>query len=418
MKLAVLFAAASAATSASTAGYQTSFGSDRILRINGEHMLTAASVDKARVLISELDVWGHAEDGSLEVRASPEHARLFGGLGLNVTDATDEHVKHFTWFKEHFDEQVCTNSTEECARDPAFYTKYQTLDSIQAYLKNLAAQYTNVKTMSWGQSGGGLDQMGVAVTGTPKSGKEIVFYFCGEHAREWLPPMFCVYMAEELAAGYAKGDPDIKQYLDTYDFHILPVMNPDGYTYSMTKDNMWRKSRKANSGSSCIGTDLNRNYAYKWNTGGSSNNPCSDTFMGTAPWDNAETKNLQTYSLKNKIAIQTDVHAYGKMWMHPWGWTNALPADDAKMSGAGKATVAAIYAVNQQSFAEGTIANVIYIASGSSCDYFYGQTGVIYAYAPEVRGTSFQPPASNIMPSNQELWAGMLAQVKYAINNK
>jgi len=88
------------------------------------------------------------------------------------------------------------------------------------------------------------------------------------------------------------------------------------------------------------------------------------------------------------------------------------------MSGSGKATVAAIYAVNQQQFAEGTIANVIYIASGSSCDYFYGQTRVIYAYAPEVRGTSFQPPASNIGPSNKELWAGMKAQVKYAIDNR
>jgi len=400
------------------AAYQTSIGTDRILRLNGELSLGASQVDKARELISELDVWGHAEDGALELRASAEHAKLFAGLGLHVTDSTDEHVKHFTWFKEHYDEQVCTNSTDECAGDPAFYTKYQTLDAIHAYLRNLDAQYENVKTRTWGSSGGGLDQLGVAVSGIPGSGKPIVFYFCGEHAREWLPPMFCVYMAEELAIGYAAGNPDIKQYLDAYDFHILPVMNPDGYRFSMSNDNMWRKSRKANSGSSCIGTDLNRNYAFRWNSGGSSNNPCSETFMGTAPWDNMETRNLQNYALNNNLLIQTDVHAYGRMWMHPWGWSTALSADDVKMSGSGKATVAAIYAVNQQQFAEGTIANVIYIASGSSCDYFYGQTRVIYAYAPEVRGTSFQPPASNIMPSNRELWAGMMAQVKYAFNNK
>jgi len=408
MKLALLFGAAAA--------YQTSFGTDRILRLNGELSLSASQVSKAQELISELDVWGHTDDGSLELRASAEHAGLFASLGLNVTDATDEHVKHFTWFKEHYDEQVCTKSDQECASDPAFYTKYQTLDAIQTYIKNLATQFpTNVKTRSWGQSGAGLDQLGVAITGKSGGGKPIVFYFCGEHAREWLPPMFCVYMAEELATLYKSGDKDVVHYLDTYDFHILPVMNPDGYKYSMASDNMWRKSRKTNTGSSCVGTDLNRNYGFKWGTGGSSTDPCSETYMGKAAWDNAETRNMQSYAQGNHIVIQTDVHAYGKMWMHPWGWSKTLAADDAKMTGAGKATVAAIYAVNQQQFAEGSIANVIYVASGSSCDYFYGQTQVIYAYAPEVRGTSFQPPASNIVPSNKELWAGMMAQVKYVI---
>jgi len=399
--------------------YKTSLEGDRIVRIHETPLTlkknsTAAFLQK---MLGQLDVWGHAEDGSLEVRVSPDQAGLLGDWGVNMTDATDFHENHFKWFAEHYDEQVCTKSVQECIKGPEFYTRYQTLEAIHAYLDQLNQQYTTIKTRSWGASYGGLDQKGVSVTGRGGGGKPIVFYFCGEHAREWLPPMFCVYMAEELAAGYQAGKPDIVRYMDTYDFHILPVMNPDGYKYSMTNDNMWRKSRKPNSGSSCWGTDLNRNYAYRWNSGGSSNNPCSETYLGTAPWDNAETRNLQTYALNNNIVIQTDVHAYGQMWMHPWGWTTALSSDDAAMSGAGKATVAAIQGVNGLRFAEGSIANVIYIASGSSCDYFYGQTKVIYAYAPEVRGSSFQPPASNIGPSNNELWAGMLAQVNYAITH-
>jgi len=400
------------------AAYRTSVAPDRILRINGEHLLKAEQVSEVASLISELDVWGHAEDGSLELRASPNHAKLFAEMGLNVTDSTDFHEQHFAWFRDHYDEQVCTKSPKDCASGPEFYTKYQTLEAIHAYLQSLDTQYPSIKTRSWGPTYGGLDMLGVSVTGSSGGSKPIVFYFCGEHAREWLPPMFCVYMAEELAAGYAAGQPDITKYLDTYDFHILPVMNPDGYKYSMTSDNMWRKSRKPNTGSSCWGTDLNRNYAFRWNNGGSSNNPCTETYMGTAPWDNAETRNLQQYALNNQLIVQTDVHAYGRMWMHPWGWTYALSADDAKMTGAGRATVAAIQATHGQVFAEGSIANVIYIASGSSCDYFYGQTRVIYAYAPEVRGNNFQPPASNIMPSNEELWAGMLAQVEYVINQQ
>lgn len=27
---------------------------------------------------------------------------------------------------------------------------------------------------------------------------------------------------------------------------------------------MWRKNRKPNSGSSCVGTDLNRNFGFQW----------------------------------------------------------------------------------------------------------------------------------------------------------
>ena len=36
---------------------------------------------------------------------------------------------------------------------------------------------------------------------------------------------------------------------------------------------MWRKNRAPNQGSSCVGTDLNRNFGYYWYTGGSSNSP-------------------------------------------------------------------------------------------------------------------------------------------------
>jgi len=398
---------------ASAFAYQTSIGTDRILRLKGE--LAGNDLAQARELIAELDVWGTAEDGSLEVRAAPKYALVFEKLGLNVTDGTEEHLTHFRWFADHYDEQVCTKSAHECAygADP-FYNKYQPWDAINQYLTKLQTTYKDlIVSQSWGKSGSNRDQQGVIITGNKGSGpKDIVFYFCGEHAREWLPPMFCVWMVENLAAKYGQ-DAKVTGYMDKYEFHILPVMNPDGYTYSFTNDNMWRKSRKTNPGSSCVGTDLNRNYAFKWGTGGSSTDPCSETYMGKQPWDNKETANLEEYSKKGRIVIQTDVHAYGRMWMHPWGYTTALCKDDAAMTGAGQATVAAIRATHGQVFAEGSIANVIYIASGSSCDYFYGTTGVIYAYAPEVRGTSFQPPASNIIPSNEELWAGMLAQVEY-----
>jgi murein tripeptide amidase MpaA len=53
----------------------------------------------------------------------------------------------------------------------------------------------------------------------------------------------------------------------------MPLVNPDGYEYSWTTDRLWRKNRTPNLGSSCVGTDLNRNFGFKWLTGGSSTKP-------------------------------------------------------------------------------------------------------------------------------------------------
>jgi murein tripeptide amidase MpaA len=78
------------------------------------------------------------------------------------------------------------------------------------------------------------------------------------------------------------------------------VMNVDGYEYSHTTNNMWRKSRKPNTGTTCIGTDLNRNFGTNHCGIGSSTNPCSDTYCGKTAFDNVETNNLKAFAEKVK----------------------------------------------------------------------------------------------------------------------
>merc|ERR1712241_677390 len=58
--------------------------------------------------------------------------------------------------------------------------------------------------------------------------------------------------------------------------------NPDGYEYSINQDRYWRKNRAPNSGSSCYGTDLNRNWAFHWGETGVSFDPCSEIYCGGA----------------------------------------------------------------------------------------------------------------------------------------
>ena len=125
------------------------------------------------------------------------------------------------------------------------------------------------------------------------------------------------YLAYQLIDGYKKGDANVTTFLDYYDFYLVPFHNPDGFLYTQTNDRLWRKNRKTVSGSSCVGTDVNRNWPYKWElTNGASTNPCSETYKGQAAGDTPENKGLvsQVQALKNSRGIQLylDVHSYGQ----------------------------------------------------------------------------------------------------------
>ena len=94
---------------------------------------------------------------------------------------------------------------------------------------------------------------------------------------------------------------------------------------------MWRKTRQPNS---CwynaqpgkpkgIGTDANRNFGYKWGTGGSSNNPCMPDYRGEAPFSAPETANMRAWLTlhRGNIKFYNSVHSHGQMILLPWGFT-------------------------------------------------------------------------------------------------
>ena len=70
---------------------------------------------------------------------------------------------------------------------------------------------------------------------------------------------------------------------------ITPLVNPDGYEYSIHTDRYWRKNRRLISGSDCIGVDTNRNWGKEWGSEDSSNNYCSDEYRGVTSFSEQET---------------------------------------------------------------------------------------------------------------------------------
>ena len=109
---------------------------------------------------------------------------------------------------------------------------------------------------------------------------------------------------------------------------------------------MWRKTRQPNVGSSCIGTDANRNFNSNWmaNEGGSQD-PCTQTYAGPAPFSEPEVKALADYiaAIKQKVNMLLAFHSYGQQVLSPYGYTAAeQPSNYADMQQVAKAYADAV----------------------------------------------------------------------------
>jgi len=249
------------------------------------------------------------------------------------------------------------------------------------------------------------------------SGKRAIWIDCGIHAREWISPSTCIYFIDKLIREYNLAESVTTSLLDHYEFHILPVHNPDGYEYTQIT-RLWRKNRSKNQGS-CLGVDLNRNYGFKWMVAGASSNACSDTYAGPSPDSEPETKAVQAAinaKLGNWDAFIT-VHSYGQWAFTPWGWTTQLPADYTEQMDALTNTASVIKSVYGTTFVSGTTSNLLYLAAGCSNDWAYGSANIKHAYTFELRpgtGTAdasfgFVLPESRAPLVGEEMYQGFKA---------
>uniref|UniRef100_A0ACB8FAX1 Uncharacterized protein n=1 Tax=Sphaerodactylus townsendi TaxID=933632 RepID=A0ACB8FAX1_9SAUR len=123
--------------------------------------------------------------------------------------------------------------------------------------------------------------------------------------------------------------------LDQLDFYVLPVFNIDGYVYTWTKSRMWRKTRSTNPGTSCIGTDPNRNFNAGWCSVGASRRPCDDTYCGSAPESEKETKALVNFIRNNLSTIKAylTIHSYSQMLLYPYSYTYDVASNNVELQG-------------------------------------------------------------------------------------
>jgi murein tripeptide amidase MpaA len=180
------------------------------------------------------------------------------------------------------------------------------------------------------RAGGGTDRRGVLVVG-------------GTHARELMNPDAIVDLAIDLLLSYENGTNivygsrtwranDIRVILEAMDVWLVPCCNPDGREYVMTVDDMWRKNRRDNPGTSCDGVDLNRNADVVWGVaqGQTSCSPCADVYCGPSAFSEPETRNIKYLLDSARIVSFVDVHSYSELVLYPWGHAPTQSTDPSQ----------------------------------------------------------------------------------------
>lgn len=154
--------------------------------------------------------------------------------------------------------------------DASWFNNYHPYDDHVQFVNDIQSSFSsNSEIITAGKSVEGRVITGIHLWGKGGKGSKPAIVWHGTvHAREWIATMTVEYLMYQIVSGYGTDDVATAM-LDAYDFYLLPVVNPDGFVYSQTNDRMWRKNRsKAPSGSSCLGTDINRNWPYKWDVPG------------------------------------------------------------------------------------------------------------------------------------------------------
>lgn len=205
-----------------------------------------------------------------------------------------------------------------------------------------------------------------------------------QHAREHLTVEMALYTLKMLTDEYG-SDPQITDLVDNREIWMVFDVNPDGGEYDIETGTYrsWRKNRQPNSGSSAIGTDLNRNWGYRWGCcGGSSGTTSSETYRGTSAFSAPETQVLRNFinsrviGGKQQIKVAIDFHTYSELILWPYGYTTTnIPADMIAddfntMAAMGQAMAATNGYTPQQ-------ASDLYITDGTINDWQYAQHGIL-----------------------------------------
>ncbi|MBT2365066.1 zinc carboxypeptidase [Streptomyces sp. ISL-10] len=289
---------------------------------------------------------------------------------------------------------------------PSADARYHNYAEMNAEINQRIAQYPGIMSKRViGKSYQGRDIVAIKISdnvATDENEPEVLFTH-HQHAREHLTVEMALYLLREFGEDYG-SDSRITSAVNNREIWIVPDLNPDGGEYDIATGSYrsWRKNRQPNSGSSSIGTDMNRNWNFKWGCcGGSSGSAGSDTYRGASAESAPEVKVVADFVRsrvvggKQQIRSAIDFHTYSELVLWPFGYTYddtapGMTADDRNAFAAVGRKMAASNGYTAEQSSD------LYITDGSIDDWLWGAQK-IFGYTFEMYpsgfgGGGFYPP--------------------------
>jgi len=278
------------------------------------------------------------------------------------------------------------------------YPCYRTVAELYADLSQVAADHPGLTGLvdvgdSWDQAtpGGpaGYDLYVLVVTNEAIPGPKPRFFLMANiHGRELITPEAAMVFIDYLTDNYGQN-PDVTWVLDHREVHVMVSANPDGHARNEPGEPWayWRKNTNSNECAyGSYGVDLNRNASFKWGCcGGSSGDPCGETYRGTMPASEPEEQVVEAYvrsifpdqrgpndddpAPPDTTGLLITLHSYSNLVLWPWGHTYGSAPNNAGLGAIG-AKLATYNGYTPQQSSD------LYITDGTTDDWCYGELGV------------------------------------------
>jgi carboxypeptidase T len=275
------------------------------------------------------------------------------------------------------------------------------------------------------------------------------------HAREWISVEIPFLLAKYLVENYEKDPTDpkkkrIKHLLENRQLWIVPMTNPDGHMFTLTKDRNWRINRAVHAleakelvaprldgkkgrtikieKKSYTGVDVNRNYPEpNWGKetfddegyAATSRDPNEhDVYCGHEANSEAETKIMSGLQDSEKFRANISFHSMGQLLLFPDS-DEALKDKFFQFVGKG---MSALINEHGNPYVYGQPKKILYPVTGSAIDYSWHVCPGRPVFTPELRPTDkdratkgqTKLPSSEIEPTFKEMLGATLGLINCA----
>ncbi|MEO0216860.1 MAG: M14 family zinc carboxypeptidase, partial [candidate division WOR-3 bacterium] len=277
--------------------------------------------------------------------------------------------------------------------------RYHTYEEAVQELDSIATLYPTItKLFNLGLSTrDSLPIWGIKISDNPaiKEDEPTILFNGIHHAEELLGCEVCLYLLNDLVSKYGI-DSAITYWINNAEIWIIPILNPEGHNVVMNGiDTIWRKNKRDNNNNGFFdpdsdGVDLNRNYDFNWEQGGSSN-PGDEYYRGPYPFSENETRIVRNLAFQNHFVFDICYHCartgQGELVYYPWRWGNQFAIDHPFIKRIADTLASKI--INDAG--NGTYVPIYgYATEGNARNYLYGVCGT-FAYTIEVSRSCYPP---------------------------